>query len=156
VWGEKVLPIKKTKHLTTMDGKTHRWLLFVTGNGIAWAQDGFLDGGAASAGGDVASSTKDLDFKLKHAVDIGWPCGGTTVFGRPWGDLLGGLHHRTEVINRVVDAENFPAENPSRHQVSKDCKQRWCFIQMPPTLWIWRPNLLQLMFHLTNLPPQTV
>ena len=63
--GKKVV-IKKTKHLTPMDGKTHSWLLFVTGSGITWTQDGSLDGHAASAGGDVASSTKDLDFKPGH------------------------------------------------------------------------------------------
>ena len=70
VCGQKVLPIKKTKHLVNMDHPTGNWLLFVTGNGITWARDGKSEADAASASGDV-SSKSDKDFKLRHSVDIG-------------------------------------------------------------------------------------
>ena len=33
---KKVLPIKKTAHLTSMEGDQRRWLLFVAGNGVRW------------------------------------------------------------------------------------------------------------------------
>ena len=37
---KKVIPVKKTANVTTMESKEHRWLLFVTGNGITWVRDG--------------------------------------------------------------------------------------------------------------------
>lgn len=53
VCGKKVLAIRKTKHLASMDGKTGNWLLFATAQGITWIRDGTSEPDVASAGGDV-------------------------------------------------------------------------------------------------------
>ena len=50
---KKVLAIRKTKHLASMDGKTGNWLLFATAQGITWIRDGTSEPDVASAGGDV-------------------------------------------------------------------------------------------------------
>ena len=129
VCGQKVLPIKKTKHLVNMDHPTGNWLLFVTGNGITWARDGKSEADAASASGDV-SSKSDKDFKLRHSVDIGLlaeaPLCPADHAETSLSDFVlskDRLQLRTEVLNRVVDAETFPSEAQSRPQNSKDCKK---------------------------------
>ena len=123
------MPIKKTKHLVNMDHPSGNWLLFVTGNGITWVRDGKSEADAASAHGDV-SSKSDKDFKLRHAVDIGMlaeaPLCPADHAETSLSDFLQSkdrLQLRTEVLNRVVDAETFPSEAPSRPQISKDCKK---------------------------------
>ena len=129
VCGKKVLPIKKTKHLVNMDHPTGNWLLFMTGNGITWVRDGKSEADAASASGD-GSSKSDKDFKLRHAVDIGMlaeaPLCPADHAETSLSDFVlskDRLQLRTEVLNRVVDAETFPSEAPSRPQNSKDCKK---------------------------------
>ena len=129
VCGKKVLPIKKTKHLVNMDHPTGNWLLFMTGNGITWVRDGKSEADAASASGD-GSSKSDKDFKLRHAVDIGMlaeaPLCPADHAETSLSDFVlskDRLQLRTEVLNRVVDAETFPSEAPSRPQNSKDCKR---------------------------------
>ena len=70
----KVIPVKKTAHITTMESKDHRWLLFVTGNGITWVRDGSpVPEAAPSSGGDTPKERvePDLAFKRENAVDIG-------------------------------------------------------------------------------------
>ena len=42
------------------------------------------------------------------------------------------LQLRTEVLNRVVDAETFPSEAPSRPQSSKDCKKEQAALVFHP------------------------
>lgn len=67
VCGKKVTPIKKTKHLTTMDGKTHRWLLFVTGNGITWTQDGCRCHPDAAHASELAAHLTSADVPSEEA-----------------------------------------------------------------------------------------
>ena len=129
VCGKKVLPIKETKHLVNMDHPTGNWLLFVTGNGITWVRDGKSEADAASASGD-GSSKSDQDFKLRHSVDIGMlaeaPLCPADHAETSLSDFVlskDRLQLRTEVLNRVVDAETFPSEAQSRPQNSKDCKK---------------------------------
>ena len=117
--------MKKTKHLVNMDHPTGNWLLFVTGNGITWVRDGKSEADAASASGDV-----DKDFKLRHSVDIGLlaeaPLCPADHAETSLSDFVlskDRLQLRTEVLNRVVDAETFPSEAQSRPQNSKDCKK---------------------------------
>ena len=138
VCGKKVLPIKKTKHLVNMDHPTGNWLLFMTGNGITWVRDGKSEADAASASGDV-SSKSDKDFKLRHAVDIGMlaeaPLCPADHAETSLSDFLQSkdrLQLRTEVLNRVVDAETFPSEAPSRPQSSKDCKKEQAALVFHP------------------------
>ena len=127
--GKKVLPIRKTKHLCSMEGKTGAWLLFVTGNGIAWVRDGKSEVDAASAFGD-GSSASDKDFKLRNAVDIGLlaeaplcPADHEETSLSDYIQSKDRLQLRTEVLHRVADAEVFPSNNESRPQMSKDCKK---------------------------------
>ena len=138
VCGKKVLPIKKTKHLVNMDHPSGNWLLFVTGNGITWVRDGKSEADAASASGDV-SSKSDKDFKLRHAVDIGMlaeaPLCPADHAETSLSDFLQSkdrLQLRTEVLNRVVDAETFPSEAPSRPQIPKDCKKEQAALVFHP------------------------
>ena len=138
VCGKKVLPIKKTKHLVNMDHPSGNWLLFVTGNGITWVRDGKSEADAASASGDV-SSKSDKDFKLRHAVDIGMlaeaPLCPADHAETSLSDFLQSkdrLQLRTEVLNRVVDAETFPSEAPSRPQITKDCKKEQAALVFHP------------------------
>ena len=49
ICGRGAVPIKKTAHLTSMEWDQHRWLLFVTGNGITWVRDGSPEPAAALA-----------------------------------------------------------------------------------------------------------
>ena len=132
ICGKKVLPIKRTKHLVNMDHPTGNWLLFVTGNGITWVRDGKSEADAASASGDV-SSKSDKDFKLRHSVDIGMlaeaplcPADHAETSLSDFVMSKDRLQLRTEVLNRVVDAETFPCEAPSRPQNPKDCKGSGC------------------------------
>ena len=63
---QKVIPVKKTAHITTMESKEHRWLLFVTGNGITWVRDGSpVPEAAPASGGDMQREpvVPDLSFK---------------------------------------------------------------------------------------------
>ena len=129
VCGRKVTPIRKTKHLCSMEGKTGTWLLFVTGNGITWVRDGKSEGDAASASGDVSSSS-DKEFKLRNAVDIGLlaeaplcPADHEETSLSDFIQSKDRLQLRTEVLNRVVDAEVFPSSKDARPQISKDCKK---------------------------------
>ena len=138
VCGKMVMPIKKTKHLVNMDHPSGNWLLFVTGNGITWVRDGKSEADAASAHGDV-SSKSDKDFKLRHAVDIGMlaeaPLCPADHAETSLSDFLQSkdrLQLRTEVLNRVVDAETFPSEAPSRPQISKDCKKEQAALVFHP------------------------
>ena len=138
VCGKKVLPIRKTKHLVNMDHATANWLLFMTGNGITWVRDGKSEADAASASGDV-SSKSDKDFKLRHAVDIGMlaeaPLCPADHAETSLSDFLPSkdrLQLRTEVLNRVVDAETFPSEAPSTPQSSKDCKKEQAALVFHP------------------------
>ena len=116
VCGKMVLPIKKTKHLVNMDHPSGNWLLFVTGNGITGVRDGKSEADAASASGDV-SSKSHKDFKLRHAVDIGMlaeaPLCPADHAETSLSDFLQSkdrLQLRTEVLHRVVDAENCKKE----------------------------------------------
>ena len=132
ICSKKVTPIKKTAHLTTMHSKQHRWLLFVTGNGITWVRDGSPEPEAAPAiGGDkrMEPVVPDLDFKKEHAVDIGvlaeaplCPADHSETSLSDYITSTDRLQLRTEVLHRVVDAETFPAADQSRPQVSKDIK----------------------------------
>ena len=138
VCGKMVMPIKKTKHLVNMDHPSGNWLLFVTGNGITWVRDGKSEADAASASGDV-SSKSDKDFKLRHAVDIGMlaeaPLCPADHAETSLSDFLQSkdrLQLRTEVLNRVVDAETFPSEAPSRPQIPKDCKKEQAALVFHP------------------------
>eukprot|EP00434_Breviolum_minutum_P003341 symbB.v1.2.002939.t1/scaffold163.1/size290254/1 len=138
VCGKMVMPIKKTKHLVNMDHPSGNWLLFVTGNGITWVRDGKSEADAASASGDV-SSKSDKDFKLRHAVDIGMlaeaPLCPADHAETSLSDFLQSkdrLQLRTEVLNRVVDAETFPSEAPSRPQIFKDCKKEQAALVFHP------------------------
>ena len=76
------------------------------------------------------SSKSDKDFKLRHAVDIGMlaeaPLCPADHAETSLSDFVlskDRLQLRTEVLNRVVDAETFPSEAQSRPQNSKDCKK---------------------------------
>eukprot|EP00434_Breviolum_minutum_P041685 symbB.v1.2.037085.t1/scaffold5381.1/size27835/3 len=135
ICGKKVLPMKKTKHLVNMDHPTGNWLLFMTGNGITWVRDGKSEADAASASGDV-SSKSDKDFKLRHAVDIGMlalcPADHAETSLSDFVQSKDRLQLRTEVLNRVVDAETFPSEAPSRPQNSKDCKKEQAALVFHP------------------------
>ena len=132
ICNKKVTPIKKTAHLTTMESKQHRWLLFVTGNGITWVRDGSPEPEAAPAsGGDkrMEPVVPDLDFKKEHAVDVGvlaeaplCPADHSETSLSDYITSTDRLQLRTEVLHRVVDAETFPAADQSRPQVSKDIK----------------------------------
>ena len=120
-WGNKVLPIKKTKHLVNMDHPTGNWLLFVTGNGITWP------------------SLIRQDFKLRHSVDFGLlaeaPLCPADHAETSLSDFVlskDRLQLRTEVLNRVVDAETFPSEVQSRPQNSKDCKKEQAALVFHP------------------------
>ena len=128
----KVIPVKKTAHITTMESKDHRWLLFVTGNGITWVRDGSPVPEAAPArGGDTQKERvePDLAFKRDNAVDIGGlaeaplcPADHAETSLSDYITSRDRLQLRTEVLNRVVDAETFPEADESRPQVSKDIK----------------------------------
>ena len=92
-------------------------------------RDGKSEADAASASGD-GSSKSDQDFKLRHAVDIGLlaeaPLCPADHAETSLSDFVlskDRLQLRTEVLNRVVDAETFPSEAQSRPQNSKDCKK---------------------------------
>ena len=139
---KKVTPIKKTAHLTTMESKNHRWLLFVTGNGIAWVRDGSPEPEAAPAsGGDKQMDpvVPDLAFKRDHAVDIGalaeaplCPADHSETSLSDYITSTDRLQLRTEVLNRVIDAETFPEDDVSRPQVTKDIKQRQAALVFHP------------------------
>lgn len=68
VCGKKVLAIRKTKHLASMDGKTGNWLLFVTAQGMTWTRDGASEPDVASAVGDVSSGSS----KGHHSTLLLW------------------------------------------------------------------------------------
>ena len=128
----KVIPVKKTAHITTMESKDHRWLLFVTGNGITWVRDGSpVPEAAPASGGDMPKELvePDLAFKRENAVDIGGlaeaplcPADHAETSLSDYITSHDRLQLRTEVLNRVVDAETFPEADESRPQVSKDIK----------------------------------
>ena len=129
---QKVIPVKKTAHITTMESKEHRWLLFVTGNGITWVRDGSpVPEAAPASGGDMPKGpvVPDLSFKKEHAVDIGGlaeaplcPADHSETSLSDYITSNDRLQLRTEVLHRVVDAETFPVADESRPQVSKDIK----------------------------------
>ena len=129
---KKVTPIKKAAHITTMESKDHRWLLFVTGNGITWVRDGSpVPEAAPAGGGDMRTDpvVPDLSFKKEHAVDIGvlaeaplCPADHSETSLSDYINSGDRLQLRTEVLNRVVDAETFPEADVSRPQVSKGIK----------------------------------
>ena len=129
---KKVTPVKKTAHITTMESKEHRWLLFVTGNGITWVRDGSpVPEAAPASGGDMRRDpgVPDLSFKKEHAVDIGGlaeaplcPADHSEASLSDYITSNDRLQLRTEVLSRVVDAETFPEAAASRPQVSKDIK----------------------------------
>ena len=101
VCGKMVFAAKKTKHLVNMDHPTGNWLLFMTGNGITWEW-----------------------HHLRHAVDIGMLAEAPLCpADHAETSLSDFVLLRTEVLNRVVDAETFPSEAQSRPQNSKDCKK---------------------------------
>ena len=88
-------------------------------------QHGKSEADAASASGDV-----DKDFKLRHSVDTGLlaeapfcPADHAETSLSDFVLSKDRLQLRTEVLNRVVDAETFPSEAQSRPQNSKDCKK---------------------------------
>ena len=131
ICNKKVTPIKKTAHLTTMESKQHRWLLFVTGNGITWVRDGSRNlklrlPVAVTSGWNRWFRTWT---SREHAVDIGvlaeaplCPADHSETSLSDYITSTDRLQLRTEVLHRVVDAETFPAADQSRPQVSKDIK----------------------------------
>ena len=140
ICNKKVTPIKKTAHLTTMESKQHTWLLFVTGNGITWVRDGSPEPEAAPAsGGDKRKEpvVPDLDFKKEHAVDIGvfaeaplCPADHSETSLSDYITSTDRLQLRTEVLNRVVDAETFPEADQSRPQTLNMGRQLWFSTRM--------------------------
>ena len=119
ICNKKAVPIKRTVHLTSMESNQHRWLLFVTGNGITWVCDGSPEPAAAPAsGGDMQKepAVPDLSFKQEHAVDIGalaeapfCPADHSETSLSDYIASTDRLQLGAEVLNRVVDAETFPA-----------------------------------------------
>ena len=110
--GKKVLPIKKTKHLTNMQGTSGNWLLCVIGKGITWVRDGDLEPEIAYAQSKVT---------WKHAVDIGalteaplCPADHSETSLSDFISSSDRVQLRTEVLNRVVDAA-FPLLRASKN-----------------------------------------
>ena len=133
VCGKKVLPVRKTKHLLNMDHPTGNWLLFVTGNGITWTRDGESEPDVASASGDVSSGTWDKDFKMRHSVDIGLLAEAPLCVADNAETSLSDfvlskdrLQLRTEVLNRVVDAEKI--------------RLHWSSTRMLRRHWLWQAS----------------
>ena len=158
----KVIPVKKTAHITTMESKDHRWLLFVTGNGITWVRDGSPVPEAAPArGGDIPKEQvePDLAFKRENAVDIGGlaeaplcPADHAETSLSDYITSHDRLQLRTEVLNRVVDAETFPEADESRPQVSKDIKHGQAALVFHPDA----AEALRMASNLTSadIPPE--
>ena len=94
------------------------------------ASDGSSKSEAAPAsGGDMGSDQPDMAFKQEHAVDIGalaqaplCPADHSETSLSDYITSSGRLQLRTEVLNRVVDAETFPTKDSSRPQASEDRK----------------------------------
>ena len=152
---KKATPVKKTAHLTTMEPKHDRWLLFVTGNGITWVRDGSPEPEAAPAsGGDkrMAPVIPDLSFKKEHAEAPLCPADHSETSLSDYITSTDRLQLRTEVLNRVVDAETFPEADPSRPQVAKDIKHGQAALVFHPDA----AEALKLAAQLTSadIPPE--
>ena len=162
ICNKKVTPIKKTAHLTTMESKQGRWLLFVTGSGITWVRDGTSEPAAAPAGGgdtQMEPMVPDLSFKQEHVVDIGalaeaplCPADHSETSLSDYITSTDCLQLRTEVLNRVVDAETFPEEDKSRPQVTEDIKPDQAALVFHPDA----AEALKLAAKLTaaDIPPE--
>ena len=83
------------------------------------------------SGGDMpmGPGASDHSFKQKHAVDIGssaqaalCPADHSETSLSDYIASSNRLQRRTEVLNRVVDAETFPSTDQSRPQTIEDIK----------------------------------